>query len=217
MNEQNDLKLFEEHLAKNLGELQESLIEIIPRNVPIVPITICKIKPKFEELKDFLFFVTYGMSTIPMNVPNSFKKNNSPYVELFSFIHKDKLAPDNKDDENEFINNEYYFIVEMLKEFGNYPHAHNSFVGAWHSLELESGKNFNQTNYCGAIFLPSFFDENFATLEISKTKKIDFLFPLPLNKKEIDFNIKNGPQKLLDKMVEQKLNFDLDINRKSLV
>jgi hypothetical protein len=170
------------------------------------------IKPKNSS---FNILLTSGMSTLKMNVSEQVENaENVAFAELMMLIPKSiefqqVYTGANKND----------WIISILKRTAKFPHFYNTWIEIGHSIQAEEDLSSYgpDTEYAGALILPSVtFDSNFT--EINKNgRKININNVLPLYKNELEFKIENGYKKLLDLLIKADGKEVLDLNRKNLI
>jgi len=170
------------------------------------------IKP---ENSSFNILLTSGMSTLKMNVSEQTENPEElEFAELMMLIPKSinfeqVHTGENKND----------WIISILKRTAKFPHFYDTWIGISHTIQAEEDLTpyGNDTEYVGALILPSVtFDKNFT--EINRNgKKINIYNVLPLYKNEMEFKIENGYSQLLDLLIKSNGKEVLDLNRKNLI
>ena len=170
------------------------------------------IKPKNSQHNILL---TSGMSTLRMEVDEQAENPEElEFAELMMLIPKEiefeqVYSGQNKND----------WIISTLKQSAKFPHFYDTWIGIGHTLqaEMDMSPYSNETEFVGALILPSVtFDKNFT--EIHKNgRKINIYNVFPLYKDELEFKIKNGYNKLFDLIIKANGKEVLNLNRKSLI
>ncbi|MEO1030537.1 MAG: suppressor of fused domain protein [Bacteroidota bacterium] len=170
------------------------------------------IKPKNAK---FNILLTSGMSTLKMNVSGEAENpKDLEFAELMILVPKDIAFEDVYTGEHK---NDW--IISMLKRTARFPHYYNTWIGIGHSIQAEEdfspyGKD---TEYVGALILPSVtFDKDF-TVIVKDGRQINIYSILPLYKNELEYKIEHGYNKFLDLLIKANGEEVLDINRKNLV
>jgi hypothetical protein len=200
----------DEHLSKFFDDKLVSVFHEIP--TLDLHLDVYFIKP---ENTSFNILMTSGMSTLKMNVE---KEVDNPkdfeFAELMMLIPKTIEFGQVYSGEN---TNEW--IISILKRTAKFPHFYNTWIEIGHTIQAEADLTpyGNDTEYVGALILPSVtFDKDFT--EINKNgKKINIYNVLPLYKNEMEFKIENGYGKLLDLLIKANGKEVLDLNRKNLI
>lgn len=170
------------------------------------------IKPKNAS---FTILLTSGMSTLKMNVSEQVKNpEDLAFAELMMLIPRDiefdqLYTGENKND----------WIITILKRTAKFPHFYDTWLEIGHSIQAEADMTSysDDTDFVGALILPSVtFDEKFT--EIHKNgRKINIYSVFPLYKNELEYKIENGYNKLLDLLIKANGKEVLDVNRKNLI
>jgi hypothetical protein len=168
-----------------------------------------------SEDSEFNILLTSGMSTLKMNVSEQAENpEDLAFAELMMLIPKsiefsDIYSGENKND----------WIISVLKKTAKFPHFYDTWIGIGHSIQAEEDLTpyGNDTNYVGALILPSVtFGPDFTEI-IKDGKKINIYSVFPLYKNEMKYKIENGYNKLLDFLIKADSKEVLDLNRTNLV
>jgi hypothetical protein len=203
-------ELIDEHLSKFFDNKLISVFHEIP--TLDLHLDVYFIKP---ENSSFNILLTSGMSTLKMNVSEQAENSKDlEFAEIMMLIPKSIefgqiYSRENKND----------WIISILKRTAKFPHIYDTWIGIGHTIQAEENlKPYgNDTEYVGALILPSVtFEKDFT--EITKNgKKINIYNVLPLYKNEMEFKIENGYNKLLDLLIKADGKEVLDLNRKNLI
>lgn len=170
------------------------------------------IKPKNAS---FNILLTSGMSTLKMNVSEQAENPvDLEFAELMMLIpqeieFEDVYSGENKND----------WIISVLKRTARFPHYYDTWIGIGHSIQAEEDLSTygDDTEYIGALILPSVtFDKDFT--EINKNgRKINIYNVFPLYKNELEYKIENGYNKFLDLLIKANGKEVLELKRKNLI
>lgn len=202
-----------DHIEKHVGEIESVFHEIISDQVHI---DVHWVKPTTE--KPFHVLVTSGMSDKAMNVPAEIDAPR--YLELCVLLPGDwKMGGKNGETmENVFSDENIYWPVRWLKTIARFPHSYNTWIGWGHTIPNgEEAEPFaNSTKLGCMILLPSItLPVEFAELKTPK-KTINFLCLYPLYKEEMQFKLKHGSDKLLEKFERHAIYDIIDPKRKNV-
>ena len=193
-----------DHIERHLGPVETVFHEILSDTVHI-DVHIVRPTPNFAHIR----LVTSGMSDLPMTVPDDADIPN--YAELMI-----TLPADWKLDEASLEDESWYWPVRLIKGLARLPHKHQTWLGIGHSVPNGDPAEpyAPSTSLCGAIILPSITTpEEFQTFEIPGIKTIEFYSVVPLYEKEMQFKLRHGAQKLLDRFDRKGINDVVDVNR----
>ncbi len=199
-----------DHLSKFFDDKLVSVFHEIP--TLDLRLDVFFIKP---ENSTFNILLTCGMSTLKMEVDEQAgNQAELEFAELMMLIPKEIefeqiYSGQNKND----------WIISILKQSAKFPHFYDTWVGMGHTLqaEMDMSPYSSETEFVGALILPSVtFDKDFT--EIHKNgRKINIYNVFPLYKEELEFKIENGYSKLLDLLIKANGKEVLDLNRKKLI
>ncbi|WP_103072304.1 suppressor of fused domain protein [Aquimarina sediminis] len=200
----------DDHLSKFYDNNSISVFHEIP--TLDLHLDVYLIKP---ENSSFNILLTSGMSTLKMNVSEQAENPKElEFAELMMLIPKsiefgEIYSGENKND----------WIISILKRTAKFPHFYDTWIGIGHTIQAEEDLTpyASDTQFAGALILPSVtFGKDFT--EIHKNgRKINIYNILPLYKNEIEFKIENGYSKLLDLLIKANGKEVLDLNRKNLI
>ncbi|MET4083408.1 hypothetical protein ABIB40_003379 [Pedobacter sp. UYP30] len=212
-----DRKHYHEHLEwinDHLSEFFDNDLISVFHEIPTMDmhLDIYWIKP---ENSSFNILLTSGMSTLKMNVSEQVANSKElEFAELMMLIPKNVefgqiYSGKNKND----------WIISILKKTAKFPHFYDTWVGIGHTIQAK--EDFtpynNDTEYVGAIILPSVtFEKKFTEIE-RNGRKINIYNVLPLYKNEMEFKMENGYSKLLDLLIRANGKEVMDSNRKNLI
>ena len=212
-----DRKHYYEHaewIAEHLDQFFDENLTTVFHEIPTfdIHLDVYFIKPKNAP---FNILLTSGMSTLKMNVSEQVENPEElEFAELMILIPKDIefdqiYTGENKND----------WIITMLKRTAKFPHFYDTWIGIGHTIQAEEDLTpyGTDTDYVGALILPSVTFGNDFT-EIKKNgRKINIYNVLPLYKNEMEFKIENGYNKLLDLLIKSNGKEMLDLNRENLI
>ena len=212
-----DRKHYHEHaewISDHLDEFFDENLMTVFHEIPTLDLhlDVYLIEPKNASFK---ILITSGMSTLKMNVSEQAENPKElEFAELMMLIPKDIefdeiYTGENKND----------WIITILKRTAKFPHFYDTWLEIGHSIQAEEDMTpYNSdTDFVGALILPSVtFDEKFT--EINKNgRKINIYNVFPLYKNELEYKIENGYNKLLDFLIKANGKEVLDLNRKNLI
>lgn len=208
-----NIDIISDHIEKHVGPIESVFHEIVSDQVHV---DVHWIKPTNKN--SFHVLVTSGMSDKPMNVPAEI--DAPKYVELCVLLPPDwKIeGKDYEIMENVFSDENTYWPVRWLKNVARFPHSYNTWVGWGHTIPNgENADPFAESTKLGCVMLlPSItLPKEFFELPTFK-KTINFLCLFPLYKEEMEFKLKNGSDKLLDKFDEHGISDIVDPTRKNV-
>ncbi len=153
--------------------------------------------------------ITAGMSGLPTLVPED--QSVWKYTELMIYL------PESWPVSKESIKNfEEYWPIGWLRKLSKFPHENKTWF-CWGDT-IPNGEMpvpfASNTDLCCMLLLPPIQeDEDFFELKINNEKTIRFLVVVPIYKEEMEFKLKNGYGKLLDKFDINNINDIININR----
>jgi hypothetical protein len=208
-----NIDLISEHIEKHIGPIESVFHEILSDQVHI---DIHWVKPTTKN--PFHVLVTSGMSDKAMNVPASI--DAPKHLELYMLLPKDwKIEGGNFNTmEKVFSDENAYWPLRWLKIIARFPHLYNTWVGYGHTIPNgEHAEPFAESTKLGCVMLmPSIsIGKEFYELKTDE-KTINFLSLFPIYKEEMEFKLKNGSDKLLDKLDEFEISDVVDPVRKNV-
>lgn len=179
------------HLTKTLGAPESVWHEIVSDRVHLD----VHVVPAAKD-RPFITLVTAGLSARPMTMPPDMKdKDEWKHAELCVFLPPDwPIAQASLPDERN------YWPIRLLKTLGRLPHDYGTWLGWGHSIPNgDPAQTYApDTKLAGAIIIPPFAHD---TLFIAEGKPTLHIFQiLPVTAAEMDFKLKHGVDKLLDKL-----------------
>jgi hypothetical protein len=227
------IELIDNHITRYIGEPAGVFHEIISDLVH-VDIHIVKPTPK----RNYYTLVTSGMSDRPMtNMPKKaehlkyaelvlclppswplppldFKRKNGIWpLQKLELLVQRVTKPDYRDERN-------YWPLRWLKILARFPHEYNTWLWATHTIPNDDPpKPFaaNTKFCCMLLTTPTLmFADGFLKLKVDDDKTIHFLSVIPLYREEMDFKLKYGFDKLIDRLNEHHGNEVIDANRKNV-
>lgn len=193
-----------DHIEKHLGPIETVFHEIVS-DVVHIDVHIVKPTPDFPYVR----LVTSGMSDLPMAIPD--QADVPKYAELII-----TLPPEWKTDQASFADEAWYWPVRLIKVLARLPHKHNTWLGFGHTIPNGDPAEpyAASTSLCGAIVLPSITaPPQFRALEIPGIKTVNFYSVVPLYEKEMEFKLRLGTDKLLERFDRKGLNDIVDVAR----
>lgn len=204
----NSVKLIDKHLdkffnnSKEIEVLHEIESEVIHSDVYII---------KANEERPFNILLTCGMSALPMNVPKDI--DASRFAEVMMLLPIDwNLNYESFEDERN------YWPIRILKELSKLPHMDNTWLGYGHTFghspeekEFAKGVGFNSVILLESIEL----SRDFSIIK-NRKKTVEIFTVIPLYIEELEFKMKFGTSKLLEKFEEICLEEIVQVGRRNL-
>jgi len=203
-----------EWISEHLDRFFDQASMLVYHEIPTLDLhlDVYFIKP---ENTQFNILLTSGMSTLKMEVGEDVGNSGElEFAELMMLIPKEiefeqVYSGENKND----------WIISMLKQSAKFPHFYNTWLGIGHTLqaEMDMMPYSSETEFVGALILPSVtYGKDFT--EVHKNgRKINIYSVFPLYKNELEFKIENGYNKLLDLLIKANGKEVLNLKRKSLI
>lgn len=193
-----------DHIEEHLGPVETVFHEILS---DVVHIDVHIVKPT----QDFPYvrLVTSGMSDLPMKTPDDAAVPR--YAELMI-----TLPAEWKTDQKSFEDESWYWPIRLIKGLARLPHKYETWLGFGHTVPNGDPAEPYALNtaLCGAIVLPSVTaPPGFQTLDIPGVKTVTFYSVVPLYEKEMEFKLRAGTDKLLDRFDRKGLNDIVDVKR----
>ena len=185
------------HIEKHLGPVETVFHEIVS---DAVHIDVHIVKPTVEF--PYVRLVTSGMSDLPMSTPDDVEAPK--YIELMI-----TLPADWKTDQVSFDDESWYWPIGLIKGLARLPHKYQTWLGVGHTVPNGDPAEpyASNTDLCGAIVLPSVSaPPSFHTLEIPGVKTVTFYSVVPLYANEMEFKLRLGTDKLLDRFDRKGFN-----------
>lgn len=199
-----EIKRIYEHAEKYIGRPDYINIDTVNDDTDVSLFTfLANKKRKYSTM------ITAGMSGRPTLVPDD--QTVWKYTELMIYL------PESWPVSKESIKNfEQYWPIGWLRKLSRFPHENKTWF-CWGDTipNGEPPEPFaSNTDFCCMLLLPPIQeDEDFFELKINKEKAIRFLVVVPIYKEEMEFKIKHGYRKLLDKFDESNINDIINLNR----
>lgn len=204
--EEENIETISKHIEQNIGEIESVFHEIVS---DLVHIDVHWIKPT----NDFPFhcLVTSGMSDKPMTVPEGLEEYR--FAELCILLPSDWNI-----DQDAFKDENNYWPVRWLKTIARFPHEYDTWVGHGHTIPNgEHADPFAENTKFGCmLLLPSLtLSPEFYNLKINEDKTINFYCLYPLYKEEMDFKLKKGIDRLLDRFEKFHVSDIVNVTRQN--
>jgi hypothetical protein len=190
--------LIDNHLSEFFDE--DEILVMHEKESEVVHSDIYIIKP--SEDRDYYIMISSGMSAIPMSVPA-----DSPHL---AFAEVMILLPSNWNiNYEDFADENNYWPIRLLKQLSKYPHLNSTWLGWGHTIPLNDQHPVNH-NFHSVLLLDSItFSEEFTTIE-NEEKSVRVYSAIPLYKEELDYVLREGISKLMEKFelfnVEEVVN-----------
>ncbi len=188
-----ELDKIRKHIERYIGKPSYIGIDTMPSTINLDLYTICA-----NPQRPYHTIITLGMSGQPTEVPED--QPMWKYTELMLYW------PVTKESIKDFAD---YWPVGWLKKLGRFPHENNTWF-CWGDTipNGEPATPFaDNTEFCCMLLLPPIREaEAFFELKINEEKSIHFLVVVPIYREEMDFQLKNGFKKLLDKFDAYNIN-----------
>ncbi|WP_138754219.1 suppressor of fused domain protein [Paenibacillus sinopodophylli] len=195
------------HVETYIGPIEGVFREIISDNLSIDIIVAAP-----TSKRNCYTFVTYGMSELPMTVPEGAEEYR--YAELMIC-----LPPTWKISDEDFKDERNYWPVRALKTLARFPHEYHTWLYMGHTLANgEPVKPYSEgTKFQGMLLsLPDVEDKReFFNLTISDEKVIHFFTLVPIYQEEMDYKLKNGMEALFAKLNKIGTDDVVNLNRKN--
>ena len=199
----NDKQVFINHLEKYIGSKAElfKTVESSLFNLDILHFSPTANRP-------YHTFVTYGMSSIDMNVPNN--KKECKRCELSITLPSTWELIDNNSS-----NMETYWPIQLLIDTAYFPFNYNAWFckGSTLNSEIDYIPTIMGTQYSGLALLPNFtLPIQFSNVTLND-KLVQIYSIVPLFDEEFLCIINNGLEKLLSGFFDNKINEVIKITR----
>lgn len=199
-----ELDKIRKHIERYIGKPSYIGIDTMPSTITLDLYTICA-----NNHRPYHTIITLGMSGLPAEVPED--QSMWKYTELM--IYLPESWPVTKEAIKDFAD---YWPVGWLKKLGRFPHENNTWF-CWGDTipNGEPATPFaDNTEFCCMVLLPPIREaETFFELKINEEKSIRFLVVVPIYREEMDFQLKNGFKKLLDKFDAYNINDIIALDR----
>lgn len=190
MYSEDEIDIIEKHIEHYYGNFEFVFHEKVS---PDIHVDICLIPP--SEECNWYTLVTMGMGAHLMNVPNQLKEEQLERAELVICLPEYwKLDKEHLKDEK------WYWPIRLLKELARFPGENNTWLGWGHTVSYDGPLSYT-TELCASILInPPCGNVGGNTCTLSDGEEVNFYQVIPLYRDELEYKLKNGTQKLLDKM-----------------
>lgn len=190
MYSEDEIDIIEKHIEHYYGNFEFVFHEKVS---PDIHVDICLIPP--SEECNWYTLVTMGMGAHLMNVPNQLKEEQLERVELVICLPEYwKLDKEHLKDEK------WYWPIRLLKELARFPGENNTWLGWGHTVSYDGPLSYT-TELCASILInPPCGNVGGNTCTLPDGEEVNFYQVIPLYRDELEYKLKNGTQKLLDKM-----------------
>lgn len=190
MYSEDEIDIIEKHIEHYYGNFEFVFHEKVS---PDIHVDICLIPP--SEECNWYTLVTMGMGAHLMNVPNQLKEEQLERAELVICLPEYwKLDKEHLKDEK------WYWPIRLLKELARFPRENNTWLGWGHTVSYDGPLSYT-TELCASILInPPCGNVGGNTCTLPDGEEVNFYQVIPLYRDELEYKLKNGTQKLLDKM-----------------
>lgn len=190
MYSEDEIDIIEKHIEHYYGNFEFVFHEKVS---PDIHVDICLIPP--SEECNWYTLVTMGMGAHLMNVPKQLKEDQLERAELVICLPEYwKLDKEHLKDEK------WYWPIRLLKELARFPGENNTWLGWGHTVSYDGPLSYT-TELCASILInPPCGNIGGNTCTLPDGEEVNFYQIIPLYGDELEFKLKNGTQKLLDKM-----------------
>lgn len=190
MYSEDEIDIIEKHIEHYYGNFEFVFHEKVS---PDIHVDICLIPPSKEC--NWYTLVTMGMGAHLMNVPNQLKEEQLERAELVICLPEYwKLDKEHLKDEK------WYWPIRLLKELARFPGENNTWLGWGHTVSYDGPLSYT-TELCASILInPPCGNVGGNTCTLPDGEEVNFYQVIPLYRDELEYKLKNGTQKLLDKM-----------------
>lgn len=190
MYSEDEIDIIEKHIEHYYGNFEFVFHEKVS---PDIHVDICLIPP--SEECNWYTLVTMGMEAHLMNVPNQLKEEQLERAELVICLPEYwKLDKEHLKDEK------WYWPIRLLKELARFPGENNTWLGWGHTVSYDGPLSYT-TELCASILInPPCGNVGGNTCTLPDGEEVNFYQVIPLYRDELEYKLKNGTQKLLDKM-----------------
>ena len=190
MYSEDEIDIIEKHIEHYYGNFEFVFHEKVS---PDIHVDICLIPP--SEECNWYTLVTMRMGAHLMNVPNQLKEEQLERAELVICLPEYwKLDKEHLKDEK------WYWPIRLLKELARFPGENNTWLGWGHTVSYDGPLSYT-TELCASILInPPCGNVGGNTCTLPDGEEVNFYQVIPLYRDELEYKLKNGTQKLLDKM-----------------
>ncbi|QPF71544.1 suppressor of fused domain protein [Roseateles sp. DAIF2] len=192
------------HIERHLGPI-ETVFHEIASDLVHIDVHVVKPSPAFPYVR----FITSGMSDLPMTVPEGAEVPR--YAELMM-----TLPADWKTDQASFEDESWYWPIRLIKGLARLPHKHATWLGFGHTVPNGDPAEpyAPNTALCGALVLPPVsVPPAFRSLDIPGVKTVSFYAVVPLHAKEMEFKLRAGVNRLLERFDRKGVDDRVDPQR----
>lgn len=110
----------------------------------------------------------------------------------------------------------WYWPIRLIKGLARLPHKYETWLGFGHTVPNGDPAEpyAANTGLCGAIVLPSVTaPSGFQVLDIPGVKQVSFYSIVPLHQKEMEYKLRLGTDRLLDRFDRKGFNDIVDVKR----
>lgn len=200
-------EIMEDHIQKYFGPIHMVYHEVVSH---LVHVDVYHILPSKE--RPYHTLITQGMSDKPMVTPPDVEE--SKYAELLCFLPSDWDVS-----EEGFKDETIYWPIENLKFLARFPHELDTWIGFGHTVQNDNPIQpfASNTKLCASFILPPLITgEEGWTAHIREEKNVSFYNVIPLYESEMNYKMKRGTDKLLDRLDKYGISEIYDIHRKNV-
>lgn len=208
-----NIEAISQHIEELIGPIEMVYHELVSDQVHIDVHWV-----KATDERPFHILVTSGMSDRAMQVPAEYE-GVPRYLELCMLLPADwNLGSANMSPDDAFRDENNYWPIRWLKTVARFPHLYNTWIGYGHTIPNgEEAAPFASNTKLGCVLvLPSItLPEGFWSLK-TDAKEINFFCLYPLYPEELDYKLKHGVDKLLNKFEAANIVDVIDPQRKNV-
>lgn len=197
----------ENHIEEHIGKISFVYHEIVSDEIHL---DVYVVGP--SEKRNIYTLVTYGMSERPMAAPTG--KDGYRFAELV--LSLPATWPLTQED---MQSEEIYWPVKWLKIIARLPHDQNTWVSFGHTVPNGAPpKPFssNTKQCCWIMSFPLLFGRQFGSWKVDELKTINFFSLISIYKEELDFKLKKGAKPLIERLLRNKVNEVINVNRENV-
>ena len=201
------ISLVSDHIGRHIGQADNVFHEIIS---DLVHIDVHIVAP--SEQRPWYTLITSGMSDRPMATPDGVE--DAALAELAI-----SLPPDWPLTKEAFEDERNYWPIHLLKAMARMPHEYETWLGWGHTVPNgeEAAAFAPDTRLCCALILsPVLPDKGFDKLQRPDGRPINFYSLVPIYREEMEFKLRHGAEKLVDRLADAGVTELLDVNRKNV-
>jgi hypothetical protein len=203
------LEEIEAHLERHIGQCKTVLHEVISDRIHLDVLTFPP-----EGDRDFWYFVTAGMSDLPMTLGTPEDEREFGRAELVIGLSRDwgeRLV-------KQPIDKSVYAPIGFLKWLARYPHDGGTYLASGHTVPTspDVAKLGEAGELSAALLIPpiTWPDEAIA-FTLSNGDRLNFYGVLLLHEEELEMKLNQGTDALLEKLEVNGVTEVLDILRPS--